>query len=629
MNNKHNDHQYGQILKFIYHLEPQAIWFSLSATIGQTLTPYLSLILLGLIINAVAAYNQSTNLVALISIIIPVIIVMEIAVAYIDHRKRVAQLSLNNQVARQINQKWTSVSNSLFNDPSFRSRNAEIDEGFAYEGTFSSFLTANFAAIINLIVALLVAGAGIISALISKGDRQPELARIANGPAFVLLMLILLIIPGVVAQYSGHKSSAIHNEAVSISVQINKVINYFMNHVFNEPHVSKTIRLYDQGQFLKRRMDSANTDNFDVNRKANFKASLYGGLTPAVIALTTAGAYLLLIVKYLTGAIPIGTIVIYAGFITQLISAVANLTNQMASTTVLTQILVKCIGFINMADPAASGTLPIEKRRDNKYQLEFHDVSFKYPGAKEFALAHINLKFAIGQRLALVGPNGSGKTTLIRLLTRLDKPTSGTITLNGIDIQKYNLHEYQQIFAAVFQDFKLFALSVLTNVAADDHPDRARVQTALKIAGVAARISRMNQGIDTPLTRELNKNGEDVSGGEAQKIAIARAWYKDAPFIILDEPTAALDPISEYEIYQHLDDLIADKTAIYISHRMSSTRFAQRIIVLNQGHIVKDGTHHELVNADGLYRDLFNAQAQYYTDERIAKERQNADVLYS
>lgn len=627
MLNKFN-RTYGRYLRFIARTNIHTIWLSVATAIGQLAAPYIALVLLGHIINTVAAGHAATNLYWVIGTFTAIIAAMRVLVAYLSHRQRIAQLHLTNQINAQINAKWSRVSNTLFTDPKLRNLDSAVNQGFMYEGDFSTFLSQNLNALISLIFAFIIAGASLIAVLLSHGDTRTASINFVNGPLFPVVLLLIFVIPALVAYFGGRKSSAIRKAAVDVSVQMNKVINYFISNVFTEPRVGKSLRIYDRTAMLQSRMDSANTQNFKVNIHSLLQSQMFTAFSPATIALTTAGIYYLLSLKFLTGAITLGTIVTYAGFIVQLISAITTFSNQIATSAALNQTLSRCIDFLEMPDPGANGSLPIEKRRDNKYQLEFHDVSFKYPGAKEFALQHVNLKLAIGQRLALVGQNGSGKTTLIRLLTRLDQPTSGSITLNGIDIQKYDLHEYQQIFAAVFQDFKLFALPVVDNVAASAHPDRARVESALEIAGVAERVHRMNHGIDTPLTRELDETGEDVSGGEAQKIAIARAWYKDAPFIILDEPTAALDPISEYDIYQHLDDLIADKTAIYISHRMSSTRFAARIVVLDHGQIVQDGTHASLMAEAGVYRDLFNAQAQYYTKERIAKERKNADLVY-
>ncbi len=225
------------------------------------------------------------------------------------------------------------------------------------------------------------------------------------------------------------------------------------------------------------------------------------------------------------------------------------------------------------------------------------------------------MKFEIGKRLAVVGMNGSGKTTFIKLLCRLYDPTEGVILSNGIDIRKYNYREYMDIFSVVFQDFKLFALKLGENVAASVSYEQDRVVDCLEKAGFSERLAKLENGIETYLYKDYQKKGVEISGGEAQKIAIARALYKDAPFIVLDEPTAALDPIAEVEIYSKFDEIAGDKTAIYISHRLSFCKFCDEILVFHNGVVIQQGTHEELVaDAQGKYYELWHAQAQYYTE---------------
>ena len=226
----------------------------------------------------------------------------------------------------------------------------------------------------------------------------------------------------------------------------------------------------------------------------------------------------------------------------------------------------------------------------------------------------MSIKFKIGERVAVVGMNGSGKTTFIKLMCRLYDPDEGEILLNGINIRKYNYDEYLSIFSIVFQDFKLFSFTLGQNVAASSAFDRTWVEECLNRAGFESRLRSMPQGVDACLYKDFAKDGIEVSGGEAQKIALARALYKNAPFIILDEPTAALDPVAEYEIYSSFNDIIKDKTAIFISHRLSSCRFCDKITVFHEGTIVQTGTHQELLSGGtGRYHELWNAQAQYYT----------------
>lgn len=270
------------------------------------------------------------------------------------------------------------------------------------------------------------------------------------------------------------------------------------------------------------------------------------------------------------------------------------------------------------------GSLTTEKRRDRKYNVEFKDVSFKYPNSERWALRHVSVKFEVGTKLAVVGENGSGKSTFIKLLCRLYDPQEGEILLNGVDIRKYRYDEYIAIFSVVFQDFWLMAHKLGQNIAGSCEVDEAKAIKCLEDAGFGERLKELPDGIETWLGKDFDEEGIIVSGGERQKIAIARALYKDAPFIVLDEPTASLDPIAEAEIYQKFDEIVGDRTAIYISHRLSSCRFCKEILVFEDGGIIEHGDHEQLIAADGRYAELWDAQAKYYEKMR----QYEADKIY-
>ena len=205
---------------------------------------------------------------------------------------------------------------------------------------------------------------------------------------------------------------------------------------------------------------------------------------------------------------------------------------------------------------------------------------------------------------------------MIKLLCRLYDPDEGEILLNGVSIKKFKHYEYSKLFAVVFQDYQLFSFSLGENVAVSNQYDRERVKKCLKAAGFGERFAKLERGTDTFLYKDYEDDGVEISGGEAQKIAIARAIYKDAPFVLLDEPTAALDPLSEYEIYTSFDKIVGSKTAIYISHRLASCRFCEKIAVFHEGRLVQSGTHQELLqDVQGKYYEMWNAQAQYYQEE--------------
>ena len=234
--------------------------------------------------------------------------------------------------------------------------------------------------------------------------------------------------------------------------------------------------------------------------------------------------------------------------------------------------------------------------------LEVKDLEVYYGMIQ--AIKGISFEVNQGEVIALIGANGAGKTTLIKLLCRLYEPTSGYITLNGIDIRKYSYKEYTQAFSVVFQDFHLFSLPLDENIAAGTEIDEAALQSSLAKVGLTECVHRLPQGTHTRLYNN-NGTGVDLSGGEAQRTAIARALYKDAPFVILDEPTAALDPIAEAEIYEQFSQMISGKTAVYISHRMSSCKFCDRIVVLDHGRIIERGSHEKLIAERGTYYQLY------------------------
>ncbi len=264
------------------------------------------------------------------------------------------------------------------------------------------------------------------------------------------------------------------------------------------------------------------------------------------------------------------------------------------------------------------GGLPLPE--GPSYELTLKDVSFRYPGAETDSVHHVSLTLRTGEKTALVGLNGAGKSTLVKLLCGLYDPTEGQVLLNGVPITEYNRTEYYTLFSAVFQDSGVRAYSVEDNVALSDKPDREQVRHCLKLAGLAERIDSMPKGIDTKLMKYIWHDGVDLSGGEAQKLMLARALYKNGPIIILDEPTAALDPIAEAELYEKYSSLTAGKASLYISHRLSSTRFCDRVLFLEDGEIVEAGSHGELLEKQGKYYHLYEIQSAYYRKNAIREK---------
>ena len=252
------------------------------------------------------------------------------------------------------------------------------------------------------------------------------------------------------------------------------------------------------------------------------------------------------------------------------------------------------------------------------FDIEFQNVSFKYGTSEKFALQNVNVKFNSKERIAIIGENGAGKSTFVKLLMRLYEPTEGKILINGIDIKEIDYNYYQTWFAAVFQDFKLFSFSIKENITFGNdktEADKKRLENIVSASGLKEVTDKLDKGLETLVYRDFDDAGFTPSGGEGQKIAIARAAYKNAPIVILDEPTAALDPKAENKIYEQFDSFFADKCSLYISHRMAVTKFSDRTLVFDNARIVQDGNHETLINQEGKYKELYSLQAKYYTDE--------------
>ena len=270
--------------------------------------------------------------------------------------------------------------------------------------------------------------------------------------------------------------------------------------------------------------------------------------------------------------------------------------------------------FLKFLDYPAAMPKGTKDTKQGEHVIEFCNVSFKYPRSEKFVLRNINLTIRSGEHLSIVGLNGAGKTTFIKLLCRLYDVTEGEIKIDGINIKEYSDEAYRKLFSVVFQDFKLFAFSLKENISLDEEEDAERITEVLKLSGLYEDAMKLEHGLDTTLYKSFDEQGTELSGGQQQKVAISRALYRNAPIVILDEPTAALDPVAEYEIYKKFDSLVGGKTAIYISHRLSSCKFCDRIAVFAEDTIKEYGTHESLVNKEnGIYAEMFAAQAQYYS----------------
>lgn len=438
-----------------------------------------------------------------------------------------------------------------------------------------------------------------------------------NHPLCAAAIPALLLLTAVLSSVCANRGNSYWTRSDSAARLGNRIFSFY-GFLSEDRKRAADLRIYEQQEKVCNVYLSAeNTFGSGgiFSRFARGPMGLWKALSRGISTFLTGMVYLYVCLKAWAGAFGLGAVTQYVASITKVAGGVSQLISSLGDLRNNAAFLKQTFSFLDIPNKMYQGSLTVEKRRDRKYEVEFRNVSFRYPGREEYALRNVSMKFEVGKRLAVVGRNGSGKTTFIKLLCRLYDPAEGEILLNGIDIRKYDYAEYMTLFSVVFQDFALFSLGLGENVAASADYDEGRAEDALQKAGFGERLSAMERGLETYLRRDYDQDGADVSGGEAQKIAIARALYKDAPFLVMDEPTAALDPVAEAEIYEKLNEIVGDKTAIYISHRLSSCKFCDEILVFGEGAVVQQGTHASLLaDEGGEYSRLWSAQAQYYAE---------------
>ncbi len=395
----------------------------------------------------------------------------------------------------------------------------------------------------------------------------------------------------------------------------------YMDRVTQDFDHAKDIRLFGLSTFLSKKQEESYSDRIeklDLHQELWFKHSIVTGVAYVLIKALIYGAlYAAVFQKDLS----IGDFTMFLSLSLAFSQALLNLLQRFGDykKTSLETDDFRSFMELDMEDDEKD-CIPLPKT--DSYEIEFKNVSYKYPKAEKEALKNLSLKLHVGEKLAVVGLNGAGKTTMIKLLLRLYDPTEGSITLNGTDIRKYKRADYYKLFAPVFQNVEIFAFHMSENIAmqgeADLDRDKAK-QSAIE-AGLGEKLSSLTKGIDTPLTNIVEEDGVDLSGGEKQKLALARALYKGADIVVLDEPTSALDALAEQRLYEQFDEMIGKKSAVYISHRLASTRFCDRVAMFEDGELVELGSHDSLMEKNGKYANMFNVQAQYYREEETEGE---------
>ena len=427
-------------------------------------------------------------------------------------------------------------------------------------------------------------------------------------PAIILMILFVIIVRTIVER----RNRKVYDKYRSIFAPIMRKVGYLFG-IMQSPAYGKEIRVNSlQSYIYDKTLDVGVNEYLRTNKTQVKELTFSESLLRFAMIAQECLIYFILTYKVVFSGMPIGDFVMYlqgilnfSGCTQGIISSVSGL----RKSGDFAEDLRYCIEMSRNCDDSEKVKIP----NVETVSLEFRNVSFMYPNTERMILKNISFSIWSGESLSLVGINGAGKTTLVKLICRLYKPTEGEILINGYNIYDIPDEQYKRILGVVFQDFKIFAFSAAENIALDTTFDKSKIELSIEKSDIKGKIDALPKGIDTSLSKMFDEEGIELSGGEQQKLAIARTLYKDPPMIILDEPTSALDPIAEYEIYQKLHELIKGCTAVYISHRLSSTRFTDKIAVLEEGELKEYGNHKELMKIEtGIYKNMFEMQAKYY-----------------
>ncbi len=392
----------------------------------------------------------------------------------------------------------------------------------------------------------------------------------------------------------------------------------YMSRVTQDFDYAKDIRLFDLSGFLIEKQQA-------VFEKKQNRMKLHFGLwfrhaavSQACAAAGKAAVYAVLVGAVLQGGLSIGDFTMFLALAVAFSENLSQFLHRFGDFRRASLEVDDFRSFVELEDDDSADAVPVPDAQT--YTFEFHNVSYRYFKQEKKALDNLNLTLHPGEKLAVVGLNGAGKTTMIKLLLRLYDPTEGYITLNGIDIRRFRRADYYRLFSPVFQNIEIMAFPIAEHVSmkTPGETDRSRVEKAVEEAGLTEKLRALPRGIDTELLKVVDDEGVDLSGGERQKLALARALYKAAPVVVLDEPTSALDALAEQQLYERFDHMIGDKSAVYISHRLASTRFCDKIALFMDGRMVEYGSHEELMEGGGEYAHMFAVQAQYYQEEEEA-----------
>ncbi len=585
------------------------ITFLIRAT-SRSILPYISIFFSYKIIDAIIDGETKNEIMQYVYLLIILNFIFGVIYRVALHLNRAYANELEFTLERKIAVKTFELDYTQVEDNEVMQLIQKANNGSSSNGGLQAYTDYALEGILTSCLSLLYGTILLVGLFyVKETEHTLFVVKMINHPLSFLIILFSLVFPTIISLKVKTSNNKKSYSTMMGNIESNRKSRYFYEICSNYKY-GKDIRLYNMQGMMR--------DEIETCKKLVEKTwkgyTIFVSLTNSLVVLgnkvLALSAYLYVGLKAYYGLITVGNVVIYVGAITLISGGITSIISRYSGLNLFNSYLEHYFSFLNIKPKMKYGKVEGHVLQD--FTIEFRDVSFTYPNQLEPTLKNVNLTIKPGEKIALVGKNGAGKTTLIKLLCRLYEPSNGEIRINDVPLQHYSKKFLIDMFSVVFQDFKLFSYSIKENIMSSFEGDEKKVMHSIKQAGIKERIDSMEKGIDTILYQRNTKAGVEISGGEAQKIAIARALYKDSPIVILDEPTAALDPRSEAEIYEKFNTLIENKLSIFISHRMSSTKFCDKVVVLDEGSINEVGTHAELLKNKGLYHKMWQAQAKYY-----------------
>ena len=600
-----------KIYKEIHSLEKKVLPSVTVQSIVSSLKPFINILFTAKIINLLSDGKDFKTVMLYITIAVAINFILFFLDSFLDeYSQNLRNLLLNKEnkkvASKLFKTEYQKLENSEFKELIHKHEEAEKSRWSRFPyfvWTTYRFLSGLFTLIISVVIIFPLLKVGFTR----TGDTFFE------KPIFLITIIsAILVMAGIIllVAVNINKSYLKANESYA---ELDRIFYSFLD-IFGDYRTGKEIRIYKEQTLIDSIATSKIlTDGEKTLRKISMHTAKASSFVAILGAIVGFGVYLFIGIKGLLGLFSIGSLVLYCGSFMQIINGIMMMANTFGKLQEIIP-LAKCyFEILDTKDDMEYGSKKLDLT--DKFEIEFKNVSFKYPNAENYSLKNIDIKINNGEHLAVVGRNGSGKTTFIKLMCRLYDVTDGKILINGTNIKEYTKESITSLYSVVFQDFKIFSTTLSLNIAADEKYDHSRLFESLEKANIKERVLAMKNQESTYLYKDLDKSGVEISGGEAQKLALARALYKDAPIVILDEPTAALDPIAENEIYSHFNSFVENKTTIYISHRLSSCTYCNRIIVFDNSMIVEIGNFEQLITNKRLFYKLWKYQSQYYKDD--------------